>query len=112
MDHWNFAEKQRPIIWLEFAQMDYRKQSLEEAITLAIREQADKNALTLKPGTLSEQFRNLIHQMAGDGKVVILIDEYDKPIIDHLGDPDQLRENQEVLRSLYSVLKPAHSTSA
>ena len=38
-------------------------------------------------------------------QVVVLIDEYDKPILDVLGDRDLEENNREVLRSFYSVMK-------
>jgi hypothetical protein len=37
--------------------------------------------------------------------VVILVDEYDKPILDNLGDPDVARAMREGLRHVYSVIK-------
>ena len=38
-------------------------------------------------------------------QVVVLIDEYDKPILDVLGHRDLEENNREVLRSFYSVMK-------
>ncbi|MDR2830707.1 MAG: AAA family ATPase [Methanobrevibacter sp.] len=38
-------------------------------------------------------------------QVVILVDEYDLPIIDNLSNKEVLEENKEVLRSFYRVLK-------
>ena len=38
-------------------------------------------------------------------KVVVLIDEYDKPIIDYLEDLEQAEENREILKDFYSVIK-------
>ncbi|WP_459893789.1 AAA family ATPase, partial [Desulfothermus okinawensis] len=38
-------------------------------------------------------------------KVVILIDEYDKPILDVIENRDQAKENREYLRGLYSIIK-------
>ncbi len=37
--------------------------------------------------------------------VIVLVDEYDKPILDHLTDPDQAQAMREILRDFYSVLK-------
>ncbi|MEM1672955.1 MAG: AAA family ATPase [Archaeoglobaceae archaeon] len=42
-------------------------------------------------------------------KVVVLIDEYDKPILDRIEEKEKAREIREVLKSLYSVLKPLDS---
>lgn len=38
---------------------------------------------------------------------VVLIDEYDKPILDNILDPDKARELREGLKNLYSTLKDA-----
>lgn len=40
-------------------------------------------------------------------QVVLLIDEYDKPILDNLLDPECARELREGLKNLYSVIKDA-----
>ncbi len=49
-----------------------------------------------------------LYKEVGKG-VVILINEYDKPIIDHIGkggkELDIARENRELLRSFYGTLK-------
>lgn len=37
--------------------------------------------------------------------VVVLVDEYDKPLLDHLTDPKQAQAMREILRDFYSVLK-------
>ena len=38
-------------------------------------------------------------------KVVILIDEYDKPILDNITDPETAKIMREGLKNLYSVIK-------
>jgi len=38
-------------------------------------------------------------------RVVVLVDEYDKPILDHLTDPATARTMRDGLRNLYSVIK-------
>jgi len=40
-------------------------------------------------------------------KVVILVDEYDKPILDAIEDIEYAQENREILKDFYSVLKDA-----
>ena len=40
--------------------------------------------------------------------MAILIDEYDKPIIDYLNDLEQAKENRETLKSFYSIIKDAY----
>ena len=38
-------------------------------------------------------------------RVVLLVDEYDKPILDAMDDPDLARANRDYLRGLYAVVK-------
>ena len=38
-------------------------------------------------------------------RVVVLVDEYDKPILDRIDEPEIARENREILKDFYSVLK-------
>lgn len=45
-----------------------------------------------------------LHQQSGQ-RVAVLVDEYDKPILDNLTDPLIAREMRDTLRNLYSVLK-------
>jgi hypothetical protein len=54
-------------------------------------------------GCLAELIR-LAHAATGQ-RVVVLVDEYDKPILDNLTQPDVAREARDGLRNLYSVIK-------
>ena len=57
--------------------------------------------------TAPARFRHLLqtlHERAGR-RVVVLVDEYDKPILDALDAPDVARANRDFLRGLYSVVK-------
>ncbi|MCX7654415.1 MAG: AAA family ATPase, partial [Fervidobacterium sp.] len=40
-----------------------------------------------------------------DKKVVLLIDEYEKPILDHISDKDKAKDMREVLRQVYGRIK-------
>jgi hypothetical protein len=46
----------------------------------------------------------LVHEQTGQ-RVVVLIDEYDKPILDRIEEPETARENREGLKDFYSVIK-------
>jgi hypothetical protein len=57
--------------------------------------------------TLSGRFRHLLrqaHEQSGE-RVVVLVDEYDKPILDNITRPEAAREIRDGLRNLYSVIK-------
>jgi len=48
----------------------------------------------------------VLHDRTGQ-RVVVLVDEYDKPILDNLTEPDRARVMRDGLRDIYSVLKDA-----
>lgn len=51
-------------------------------------------------------FQELIHKIhEKQGKVVILIDEYDKAIVDYLDDKPKAYAHRDALKSFYEVLK-------
>ena len=51
-------------------------------------------------------FEDLIRKTAGDGNLVIRIDEYDKPVLGNVNTP-RLHEILRVLKGFYSVVKGA-----
>ncbi len=67
------------------------------------RYEVSKRESTFLPGRLKRLIRTM-QQVSGQ-KVVVLVDEYDKPILDNLTRPEIAIEMREQLRSLYSVFK-------
>ncbi len=57
--------------------------------------------------TAPEYLLDVLHRLhrATVQRVVILVDEYDKPILDGLHDPDVARANRECLRGVYGIIK-------
>ena len=57
--------------------------------------------------TGSRRLRNILDRLhhATGRQVVVLVDEYDKPILDVLDDPDLARENRDYLRGFYGIIK-------
>ena len=76
-----------------------------------VREQLDaiERAAAVEPRhrTARGRFRHLmrtLHRRTGQ-RVAVLVDEYDKPILDALEEPGVARANRDYLRGLYSVIK-------
>ena len=105
-DQWDWG-KTNPVIHLSFASTGYRELGLEMAIRLQLQTLAAEHDITLpETAGISRQFADLMEKLAKQhGKVVILIDEYDKPLIDYLDDIPLAKANQQVMKSFYSVLK-------
>jgi len=106
-DRWDWARRY-PVIRLSFGGGLVGDRTELEA---KIREQLDINqeALGLRcaqptaQGCLAELIREA-HAASGE-RVVVLVDEYDKPILDNITQPEIAREMRDGLRNLYSVIK-------
>ncbi|WP_343672547.1 AAA family ATPase [Chitinophaga sp.] len=105
-DRWNWEQK-HPVIHLRFSQIAYKELGLIKAISQELDFLAEEFGVQLNEESLALKFRELIRKVAKKGRVVILIDEYDKPITDFLEDLGQVEENRSVFKSFYSVLKDA-----
>ncbi|NJO66024.1 MAG: AAA family ATPase, partial [Richelia sp. RM2_1_2] len=98
---------QHPIIHLSFAVMDYKNLDLEQEIKRYLRLNAQKYAIQLQDDIPKFMFQQLILELSKIEKVVVLIDEYDKPIIDYL-EPEQIstaQKHRDILKNFYGILK-------
>ena len=104
--NWNWDDR-RPVIHIPFSKLNYQKDGITKALTGYLDELGGQFGLTLKEGDHKDKFLDLINQLyAKKGKVVLLIDEYDKPIIDYIGNNITLaRENGKALKAFYSIIK-------
>ncbi len=107
-DKWDWS-KPSPVIKISFSNIGHKSVGLEKAINDALDNIAEKNQITLTVEGIDRKFKDLVEKLyQKSGNVVILIDEYDKPIIDYLGDDTQKAiENRGILKSFYSILKDA-----
>lgn len=98
----------RPVFHLELSRSNpYDADSLEATLTSQIRNLEEKYKVEAKDQDLSSRFANLIiktSEKTGKG-VVILIDEYDNPLINTLEEKENYDKNRELLKSLYANLK-------
>ena len=98
-----------PVIKISFSTVDYANLGLANAIDNMLNEIAEEYNITLEKPSFSSKFKELIEKLSVDSKVVILIDEYDKPIIDYINDIPKAEENRKILKSFYSVIKDSDS---
>ena len=105
-DKWNWEEK-NPVIKISFAEINYRKHGLEEALEISLLEQAKSHGVVFETSSYGERFLELIKKTGKKKPVAILIDEYDKPIIDYLekSEFEQAQKNREILKTLYAGIK-------
>ena len=106
-DKWDWS-KTYPVIHLSFDKMDYRDLGLDKAISYELKRWAKKYNVTFTSDSYKTQFQELLIGIyEKEGKIVLLVDEYDKPIIDYLEKSEipQSLTNQKIMKNFYSVLK-------
>jgi hypothetical protein len=109
-EHWDWTQHY-PVIRLSFgggvvknaAELEVRMRDL------LYRNQQALNVECHDKNDIAGCFYDLIQQThtSFQAPVVVLVDEYDKPILDNLTHPEQAREIRDGLRNLYSVIKDA-----
>lgn len=101
---WNWAET-FPVLRISFSDIGVKTKGLSPAIKDALALIAQQYEIVLEETQIDAQLKELVTQLSKINKVVILIDEYDKPIIDSLKDKTLAEQNRATLKTLYSVLK-------
>jgi Predicted AAA-ATPase/PD-(D/E)XK nuclease superfamily len=108
-DKWDWS-KTNPVLHFSFDAMSYKQVGLEGAIIIKLKFWAKHYEVDLPEADYKTQFQALLQNLSDKyNSVVLLIDEYDKPIIDFLEkeDIEIAKYNRDILREFYGVLKSA-----
>ena len=105
---WDWSKKW-PVLRLDLGSVQPdRAEGLEGLFTSILADEARRNGVALRKGESAPiTFTNLINDLAAqspDGQMVLLVDEYDKPLLKRLNTPDVI-PFRNALKSLYSVVK-------
>jgi hypothetical protein len=107
-DNWNW-EKRYPVITINFTSgVMSSSQLLKKNIHHILETNAKRYELNLEEKeVINIKFEELITKIyqKHNMPVVVLVDEYDKPILDAIENIEVAKENREILKDFYSVLK-------
>ncbi|MCX7653967.1 MAG: AAA family ATPase, partial [Fervidobacterium sp.] len=105
-DKWDWESF--PVVRLDMNRLntedtDLFKQSLDDEICFL----AQQYNINLKRNTYDGRFSELIEDLyyKYNKQVVLLIDEYEKPILDHISDKDKAKQMRDILRQVYTKIK-------
>ena len=106
-DRWDWSVR-HPVLRLSFGSGNFKEPgqlalNLKEQLAAAERRAGVVTDYDTAPGRLAALLEALHRQ--SDQTVTVLVDEYDKPILDALEEPDVARANRDFLRSVYAVVK-------
>jgi len=98
--------KKHPVIHLDFSmQKCETPEQLKSYLSNEIKLVANRYNIQLEANEYFAQFKELILKLSVEEQIVLLIDEYDKPIIDHLKNPKLAEQMRDVIKGFFSVLK-------
>ena len=106
-DHWDW-EKRYPVVSINltgarFSDLQHFEGTIEDILQLNARYLGVK----INGRTLNGRFRNLLIDASEKfgQRMVVLVDEYDKPILDNLEDLPKAEALRDALKNFYSVIK-------
>ena len=107
-DHWDWSVR-HPVLRLDFSSGTYQgPDDLQKEVAAQLNVLEDEaEVVPREDETAPARFRHLmkvLHERNGQ-RVAVLVDEYDKPILDALEMPEVARANRDFLRGLYSTVK-------
>ena len=106
-DRWDWSVR-NPVVRLSFGAGHFKRpDDLQAAVMDRLEMQESQAGVTARHESAPARLAHLIgtlHERTGR-RVVVLVDEYDKPILDALDVPEVARANRDYLRGLYAVIK-------
>lgn len=112
--NWDWT-KTHPVVSIPFNRIGYPEIGLEQALIAVILENAKQYDIELEATTPGLMLRELLLKLAAaQTPAVLLIDEYDKPLIDYLEKEDLhiAKEHRKILKAFYGTLKDSDSQAA
>ncbi|MFM7613412.1 MAG: AAA family ATPase [Synechococcales cyanobacterium] len=106
-DKWDWS-RHYPVIKIDFADgVPRSREELDQRIMDLLDKNAQRLGVAYPSNDIPGKLGTLIHEarMKYGQRVVVLVDEYDKPILDNIDQPSIGTEIREGLKNLYSVLK-------
>ena len=105
-DHWNWSVHY-PVVRLDFGPGTFSEpDSLEADLMAQLAAVEQRIGMRIESQVVPGRFVMLLkalHERTGQ-RVIVLIDECDKPILDAMKEPEVARENRDTLRDLYAAL--------
>jgi len=97
--------KKYPVVHLSLNSYSNKEIDMREALKGQLDSIAGFYKIQLNRSDLGGRFAELLQQLSQHGKVVLLIDKYDKPLISFLDDMETFEKNRNILKEFYGVIK-------
>lgn len=107
IDSSDYIWKEYPVIRIDISKtVSSSPEALSTSLQEIIKEAADKYGVKeIERSFPSLSLSALVAELSKRGPVVILIDEYDKPLVHHLENMEVVAKNRDILRDFYTMIK-------
>ena len=106
-ERWDWSVR-RPVVRIDFARGDFSTTDrLRATVMNRLADACEKAGVPVRHDQASDRlaaFIEALHAISGL-RVAVLVDEYDKPIVDNLESPEVARSNRDFLSGLYGTFK-------
>ena len=111
IDQSDYDWQNHPVIHLDFADLDYQTaEQFRESLILKLIEIGRDHEIHIERSTLLNHILSqLVKGLSQKNSVVFLVDEYDKPILDHLNNFKEADKIRTILNSFFSAAKSLES---
>ncbi|XWN35375.1 MAG: AAA family ATPase [Roseivirga sp.] len=95
-----------PVLHFDFGKIANKSpEALDIGLQEAIEDLAQLHGVNVQGASYQSRLNRLLVALAKKGSAAVLIDEYDKPIIDNLHQVEVAEENRKLLRAFFGTLK-------
>ena len=102
----DYAWEKHPVVRIDFSKKKPENtDDLKGFILYQLKNIAGKYGISLTRDQYDEAFDELLTKLGRINKVVILIDEYDKPIIDNIENKKLAVDLRDILKGFYTIIK-------
>ncbi|MDR2569776.1 MAG: ATP-binding protein [Oscillospiraceae bacterium] len=108
LDSSDYAFVKHPVIRFDMSNISNdTAEILTNSLIFELESQIKREGLFISNSAPPDMFKELIRELHKkyNKQVVILIDEYDNPILDHLMDEEKAQANRTVIRDFYKIIK-------
>ena len=98
--------KKYPVLRFSFDRISSEEINTGDLLIRQLHQVAESNGIELTPGGIKDLTAELIAKLSVEEKVVLLIDEYDKPILDAIPHKFEVAyERRDILKEFFETLK-------
>ena len=102
----DYSWEEYPVLYFDFAQiLNTTPEKLEAGLQESVQDIAKSYRTSISGSSSQSQLKRLIIELSTKNRVVVLVDEYDHPIINNLENLDTAKKNRDIIKGFFTTLK-------